>query len=95
MKQTDLGLDLSNRRTRKVFLDEMERVVPWQALLTLIATHPPVKASCMSASALGQAARAGGQSPLHAEHGGAFEPGTETFVLHRRYGDDSIGRNAF
>ncbi|MGA4189162.1 IS5/IS1182 family transposase, partial [Ralstonia nicotianae] len=32
MKQSDLGLDLSNRRTRKqVFLDEMERVVPWQA----------------------------------------------------------------
>ncbi|MCL1622584.1 IS5/IS1182 family transposase, partial [Ralstonia pseudosolanacearum CaRs-Mep] len=44
MKQSDLGLDLSNRRTRKqVFLDEMERVVPWQELLALIAPHAPVK----------------------------------------------------
>ncbi|MCL1622623.1 IS5/IS1182 family transposase, partial [Ralstonia pseudosolanacearum CaRs-Mep] len=46
MKQTDLGLDLSNRRTRKqVFLDEMERVVPWQAFLALIVPHAPVKAT--------------------------------------------------
>ncbi len=46
MKQSDLGLDLSNRRTRKqVFLDEMERVVPWQAFLALIAPHAPVKAT--------------------------------------------------
>lgn len=38
MKQSDLGLDLSNRRTRKqVFLDEMELVVPWQEFLALIA----------------------------------------------------------
>ncbi len=30
MKQADLGLDLTNRKTRKgKFLDEMERVVPW------------------------------------------------------------------
>lgn len=46
MKQTDLGLDLSNRRTRKrVFLDEMERAVPWDAFLPLIAPHAPVKAT--------------------------------------------------
>ena len=44
MKQTDLGLDLTHRKTRKaVFLDEMERVVPWNALLTLIAPHAPRK----------------------------------------------------
>ena len=34
MKQADLGLDLTNRKTRKaVVLDEMDRVVPWGALL--------------------------------------------------------------
>lgn len=45
MKQTDLGLDLRNRRTRKrVFLDEMERAVPWDEFLTLIAPHAPTKA---------------------------------------------------
>ena len=44
MKQTDLGLDLSNRRTRKrAFLDEMERTVPWGFLVALVATHSPVK----------------------------------------------------
>ena len=46
MKQTDLGLDLSNRRTRKrVFLDEMERVVPWREFVALIAPHAPTKAT--------------------------------------------------
>ncbi|MDF3886701.1 IS5 family transposase [Cupriavidus basilensis] len=46
MKQTDLGLDLSNRRTRKrVFLDEMERVVPWRDFVALIAPHAPTKAT--------------------------------------------------
>lgn len=46
MKQSDLGLDLSNRRTRKqVFLDEMELVVPWQEFLALIVPHAPVKAT--------------------------------------------------
>lgn len=44
MKQTDLGLDLTDRKTRKaVFLDEMERVVPWGTLLALIAPHAPRK----------------------------------------------------
>nr|WP_232458791.1 IS5 family transposase [Burkholderia ubonensis] len=38
MKQTDLNLDLTNRRTRKrTFLDEMERVVPWKEFVELIA----------------------------------------------------------
>ncbi len=42
MKQTDLGLKLSSKRTRKrVFLDEMERVVPWAALVALIEPHYP------------------------------------------------------
>jgi hypothetical protein len=37
MKQTDLGLDLSNRRTRKqVLLSEMYEVMPWSDLLALI-----------------------------------------------------------
>lgn len=43
MKQQDLGLNLSTRRTRKaVFLDEMDRVVPWSELVALIAPHAPV-----------------------------------------------------
>ena len=38
MKQADLGLDLTSRKTRKgKFLDEMNRVVPWAQLLALIA----------------------------------------------------------
>ena len=42
MKQQDLGLNLSKRRTRKaVFLDEMNLVVPWSELLSLIAPHAP------------------------------------------------------
>ena len=42
MKQQDLGLNLSKRRTRKaVFLDEMNLVVPWAELLALIAPHAP------------------------------------------------------
>ncbi len=42
MKQQDLGLNLSKRRTRKaVFLDEMNLVVPWTELLVLIAPHAP------------------------------------------------------
>jgi IS5 family transposase len=46
MKQGELGLELSNRRTRKqVFLDEMGRVVPWQAFVALVRPHAPVKAT--------------------------------------------------
>lgn len=42
MKQQDLGMKLTTRRTRKaVFLDEMERVVPWGELLAVIAPHAP------------------------------------------------------
>lgn len=42
MKQQDLGLNLSTRRTRKaVFLDEMNLVVPWTQLLSVIAPHAP------------------------------------------------------
>ncbi|MEY4752258.1 MAG: hypothetical protein RIQ60_4472 [Pseudomonadota bacterium] len=42
MKQADLGLDLSTRKTRKrEFLNEMNRVVPWAALVELIAPHAP------------------------------------------------------
>ena len=46
MKQQDLGLNLSTRRTRKaVFLDEMELVVPWTELVALIASHAPKKST--------------------------------------------------
>ncbi len=42
MKQADLGLNLTTKRTRKrEFLDEMNRVVPWGALVQLIAPHAP------------------------------------------------------
>jgi IS5 family transposase len=43
MKQADLGLNLTTRRTRKrEFLDEMHRVVPWSALVELVTAHAPV-----------------------------------------------------
>ena len=43
MKQADLGLNLTTKRTRKrEFLDEMNRVVPWSALVELVAAHAPV-----------------------------------------------------
>ena len=42
MTQQELGLNLSTRRTRKaVFLDEMNLVVPWTELLSLISPHAP------------------------------------------------------
>lgn len=42
MKQVSLGLSLTNKRTRKrVFLDEMDRVVPWAALVALVEPHAP------------------------------------------------------
>ncbi|MBK6866425.1 MAG: hypothetical protein IPG98_00340 [Burkholderiales bacterium] len=40
MKQSDLGLNLSVKRTRKRrFLDEMNAVVPWADLVALIAPY--------------------------------------------------------
>jgi transposase, IS5 family len=42
MKQTNLGLDLSTKKTRKrEFLEDMDRVVPWAALVELIAPYAP------------------------------------------------------
>ena len=42
MKQADLELNLSTKRTRKrEFLDEMNRVVPWAALVALVTPHAP------------------------------------------------------
>lgn len=42
MKQSSLGLNLSTKKTRKrEFLDEMNRVVPWAALVALIAPYAP------------------------------------------------------
>ena len=42
MKQSDLGLKLSTKRTRKrEFLDEMQRVLPWAELIALIEPHYP------------------------------------------------------
>jgi IS5 family transposase len=42
MKQTDLGLNLTTKRTRKrEFLAQMERVVPWTALVELVSPYAP------------------------------------------------------
>jgi IS5 family transposase len=42
MKQAELGLNLCVKRTRKrEFLEQMERVVPWAALVELVAPHAP------------------------------------------------------
>ena len=42
MKQTTLNLDLSAKKTRKqVFLEQMDQVVPWAALVELIAPYYP------------------------------------------------------
>ena len=46
MKQADLGLNLSTKRTRKrEFLDEMNRVVPWASLVELVTPYAPVGSS--------------------------------------------------
>ena len=40
MKQADLGLNLTTKRTRKrELLAQMERVVPWAALVELVAPY--------------------------------------------------------
>ena len=42
MKQVDLGPNLTTKRTRKrEFLAQMERVVPWVALVELVAPYAP------------------------------------------------------
>jgi transposase, IS5 family len=42
MKQAELGLNLSTKRTRKrEFLDEMNRVVPWADLVALVVPFAP------------------------------------------------------
>ena len=42
MKQASPGLKLAIKQTRKqVFLDQMDRVVPWSALVELIAPYYP------------------------------------------------------
>jgi IS5 family transposase len=42
MKQADLGLNLTTKRTRKrEFLAQMERVVPWVALVELVSPYAP------------------------------------------------------
>ena len=42
MKQVDLGPNLTTKRTRKrEFLAQMERVVPWVALVELVARYAP------------------------------------------------------
>ena len=43
MQQAELGLNLSTKRTRKrEFLAQMDRVVPWEALVKKIEPHAPV-----------------------------------------------------
>ena len=42
MQQTDLGLNLSTKKTRKrEFLEQMHQVVPWRDLVALIAPYAP------------------------------------------------------
>ena len=42
MKQTALGLNLSVKKTRKrEFLEQMNQVVPWTALVELVAPYYP------------------------------------------------------
>jgi IS5 family transposase len=42
MKQADLGLNLSTKRTRKrEFLEQMDCVVPWTALVELVSPYAP------------------------------------------------------
>ena len=42
MKQAELGLNLTTKRTRKrEFLDEMNLVVPWADLVALVAPFAP------------------------------------------------------
>lgn len=42
MKQLGLGLNLSTKKTRKrEFLEEMERVVPWDVLVQIVQPHYP------------------------------------------------------
>jgi transposase, IS5 family len=42
MKQADLSQNLTTKRTRKrEFLAQMERVVPWMALVELVAPYAP------------------------------------------------------
>lgn len=42
MKQTDPGLNLATKRTRKrEFLDEMNLVMPWTELVALVAPFAP------------------------------------------------------
>ena len=44
MPQSGLGLRMSNKRTRRrVFPDEMECVVQWSALVSLVAAQEPMK----------------------------------------------------
>jgi len=46
MKQTDLGLDLNTRRTRKMeLLELMNGVVPWSALVAQVTAVAPPKAT--------------------------------------------------
>ena len=43
MKQQNLGLNLTTRRTRKqVMLEEISVVMPWAELVVPIATHSPL-----------------------------------------------------
>ena len=42
MQQFDLGLNLSTKKTRKrEFLEQMQQVVPWKDLVTLVAPYAP------------------------------------------------------
>jgi hypothetical protein len=65
MTQKTLSLDWTNKRTRKrEFLDEMERVVPWAALVPSIEPHSPPPGEDRAAAV---SRRDDAAHPLHAE----------------------------
>jgi IS5 family transposase len=42
MKQVSLGLNLSTKKTReREFLEQMNKVVPWDALVRVVEPHWP------------------------------------------------------
>jgi transposase, IS5 family len=42
IRLSQTGFELSAKRTRKrIFLDEMQRIIPWDILVGLIAKHAP------------------------------------------------------
>ena len=75
MKQASLKLNLNVKKTRKqVFLEQMAQVVPWAALVQLIAPVLPRRQDRMSAPASrGQALQGLKTRPIGARNGAALK----------------------